>query len=62
MTSLDLPRHAHRYVVHCAGVVSLSVSNRRGFAAVVEPTVKGVEHLLRAVERTPSVEKGEGGM
>lgn len=40
--------------------MSLSVSQRQGFAAVVQPTVKGVEHLLRAVDRTPSVEKGQG--
>lgn len=56
-----LPCHRRRYVVHCAGVVSLSVPQRRGFDAVVEPTVKGVEHLLGSVDRTPSVEKGEAG-
>ncbi|KAL4421429.1 hypothetical protein ABPG75_010720 [Micractinium tetrahymenae] len=55
--SFDAAVAGCKYVIHCAGVVSLSVSQRQGFARVVEPTVKGVEHLLQAINQTPSVEK-----
>lgn len=49
---------ACRHVIHAAGVVSLNVPQRAAFSKVIEPTLRGVEHVLGAVNRTPSVETG----
>jgi len=50
-----------RYVIHCAGIVNLKAKGQQGYASVVEPTVKGVENVLRSVNRMHSVERGNTG-
>lgn len=47
-----------RYLVHAAGVVSLSVPRRHAWPRVIEPALRGVENVLVAANRTPSVERG----
>jgi hypothetical protein len=42
-------------------VVSLNAPKRAAFSKVIEPTLRGVEHVLGAVNKTPSVEKGAMG-
>lgn len=49
-----------RYVIHTAGVVSMNASKKVAYAAVIEPTLRGIENVLGAVNRTESVEKGAG--
>jgi hypothetical protein len=47
-----------RFVIHTAGVVSLNAPKRVAYSRVIEPTVKGIENVLSAVNKAPGVEKG----
>ena len=54
-----LTLHACSYVIHTAGVVSMSVPQRHAFKRCIEPAVRGVENVLGSVNRAGStVEKG----
>lgn len=47
-----------RYVIHAAGVVSLNAPKKVAYSHVIEPTLRGIENVLSAVNKTASVEKG----
>ncbi|EFN54626.1 hypothetical protein CHLNCDRAFT_135160 [Chlorella variabilis] len=46
-----------RYVIHAAGVVSLNAPKKVAYSHVIEPTLRGIENVLSAVNKTASVEK-----
>jgi hypothetical protein len=48
-------------VIHTAGVVSLNAPKKLAYLQVIEPTLRGIEHLLSAVNKAESVEKGKQG-
>lgn len=56
------PSACCRYVIHCAGWQAHDVPPQRGcsYRGLIEASIKGVEDVLGAVKRTPSVERGGG--